>query len=148
MRQDQIRPPKGAKKPRKRLGRGNGSGNGNFSGRGMKGQNSRSGGGVRPGFEGGQNPLIKRLPSMRGFNNIFRKEYVPVNLDSLAKFPENSEVTPELMLKTGLVKNPRTPIKILGRGDLNIPLLVQAHKFSYSAINKIKAAGGSIKEIK
>jgi large subunit ribosomal protein L15 len=114
----------------------------------MKGQNSRSGGGVRPGFEGGQNPLMKRLPSMRGFNNIFRKEYAPVNLDSLAKFPENSEVTPELMVKTGLVKNPRTRIKILGRGNLNIPLLVQAHRFSYSAINKIEAAGGSVKEIK
>jgi large subunit ribosomal protein L15 len=147
MRQDQIKPPKGAKKPRKRLGRGNGSGHGNFSGRGMKGQNSRSGGGVRPGFEGGQLPLIKRLPSMRGFTNIFRKEYAPVNLDSLSKFPENSEVTPELMVKTGLVKNPRTLIKILGRGNLNIPLVVQAHKFSSSAINKIEAAGGSVKEI-
>jgi len=147
MRQDQIKPPKGAKKPRKRLGRGNGSGHGNFSGRGMKGQNSRSGGGVRPGFEGGQNPLIKRLPSMRGFNNIFRKEYAPVNLDSLSEFPENSEVTPELMVKTGLVKNPRTLIKILGRGNLNIPLVVQAHRFSSSAINKIEAAGGSVKEI-
>ena len=147
MRQDQIKPPKGAKKPRKRLGRGNGSGHGNFSGRGMKGQNSRSGGGVRPGFEGGQLPLIKRLPSMRGFNNIFRKEYAPVNLDSLSEFPENSEVTPELMVKTGLVKNPRTLIKILGRGNLNIPLVVQAHRFSSSAINKIEAAGGSVKEI-
>ena len=147
MRQDELRPPKGARRARKRVGRGDGSGHGSFSGRGMKGQNSRSGGGVRPGFEGGQLPLSKALPKMRGFTNIFRQEFSVVNLDKLAGFPANSEVTPKLMAEAGLVKNLKSRVKVLGRGELGIPLLVEAHRFSGSARQKIEAAGGSIREI-
>ena len=108
MRQHELRPPRGAKRPRKRIGRGDGSGHGSYSGRGMKGQNSRSGGGVRPGFEGGQLPLTKALPSMRGFTNIFRTEYAVVNLDRLTRFPANTEVTPAQMLQVGIIKDLRT----------------------------------------
>lgn len=147
MKLHELSPPKGAKRPRKRVGRGDGSGHGSFSGRGMKGQNSRSGGGVRPGFEGGQVPLIKGLPSMRGFTNIFRKEYSVVNLDRLAQFPANSEVTPQLLLDSGVVKNLKRPVKILGRGELDSPLVVEAHRFSSSARQKIETAGGSVREI-
>ena len=113
----------------------------------MKGQNSRSGGGVRPGFEGGQIPLIKGLPSMRGFTNIFRKVYSVVNLDRLAQFPANSEVTPQLLLDSGVVKNLKRPVKILGRGELDSPLVVEAHRFSSSARQKIETAGGRVREI-
>ena len=147
MKLHELRPPKGAKRPRKRIGRGDGSGHGSFSGRGMKGQNSRSGGGVRPGFEGGQIPLIKGLPSMRGFTNIFRKVYSVVNLDRLAQFPANSEVTPQLLLDSGVVKNLKRPVKILGRGELDSPLVVEAHRFSSSARQKIETAGGRVREI-
>ena len=147
MRQHELRAPKGARRPRKRVGRGDGSGHGSFSGRGVKGQNSRSGGGVRPGFEGGQLPLTKALPSMRGFTNIFRKEYDAVNLDRLSSFPADSEVTLERMVEAGIVKNLRKRVKILGRGELDTPLVVEAHRFSGSARHKIEAAGGSVKEI-
>jgi large subunit ribosomal protein L15 len=147
MRQHELRAPKGARRPRKRVGRGDGSGHGSFSGRGVKGQNSRSGGGVRPGFEGGQLPLTKALPSMRGFTNIFRKEYNVVNLDRLSGFPAESEVTLERMVEAGIVKNLRKRVKILGRGELDTPLVVEAHRFSGSARQKIEAAGGSVKEI-
>jgi len=113
----------------------------------MKGQNSRSGGGVRPGFEGGQIPLIKGLPSMRGFTNIFRTFYSVVNLHRLSVFPPDTEVTPRAMLNAGLVKNLRKPIKVLGRGEIETPLVVQAHGFSESARRKIEAAGGRVKEL-
>lgn len=147
MKQHQLALPRGAKKARKRIGRGDGSGNGSFSGRGMKGQNSRSGGGVRPGFEGGQLALIKGLPTMRGFNNRFRKEFSVVNLDGLAKFEAGSDVTPQIMLGKGLIKDLRVPVKVLGRGDVTGPLTVEAHRFSASAKRKIEAAGGTVKEI-
>ena len=112
----------------------------------MKGQNSRSGGGVRPGFEGGQLPLIKGLPSMRGFTNIFRKVYSVVNLSDLASFAPDTEITPRAMRRAGLVKNLKRPIKVLGRGEIETPLIVQAHRFSDSARLKIEAAGGRVKE--
>lgn len=147
MKQHQLALPRGAKKARKRIGRGDGSGNGSFSGRGMKGQNSRSGGGVRPGFEGGQLALIKGLPTMRGFNNRFRKEFSVVNLDGLAKFEAGSDVTPLVMLGKGLIKDLKVPVKVLGRGEVVGPLTVEAHRFSVSAKRKIEAAGGTVKEI-
>lgn len=147
MQQQDLRPPAGAKKARRRRGRGDSSGYGSFAGRGMKGQNSRSGGGVRPGFEGGQLPLSKKLPFIRGFTNIFRVEYSVVNVEALSAFEANSEVTPEVLNDTGVLRNLNKPVKILGRGDLDIPLAVTAHKFSASARQKVEAAGGSAREI-
>ncbi len=144
MQQHLIRPPKGAKKQRRRVGRGDGSGFGSFAGRGMKGQNSRSGHKGSGGFQGGQNSLLKSLPSIRGFTNIFRREYSVVNLDQLAAFPADTVVNPELMVDAGLVKNGSSLIKVLGRGDLDTPLAVSAHGFSRSAQAKIEAAGGSV----
>ena len=147
MQQHDFRPPKGAKKNRRRVGRGDSSGFGSYSGRGMKGQNSRTGGGVRPSFEGGQLPLSKKLPKIRGFTNIFRKRYTVVNVDRLAVFPSESEVTPEALSDAGILRNLNNPVKILGRGELNVPLVVSAHKFSASARQQIEAAGGSVREI-
>ena len=147
MQQHDLKPPRGAKRARKRVGRGDGSGSGSYSGRGMKGQNSRSGGGVRPGFEGGQIALIKSLPMIRGFTNVFRKEYSVVNLEELSKFAVNTEVTPQLLQEMGAVKNLKRPVKILGRGTLEIALTVEANKFSKSAKDKIEAAGGSVREV-
>ena len=147
MQQHHLRQPAGAKRPRKRVGRGDGSGRGSYSGRGMKGQKSRTGGGVRISFEGGQLPIVKALPMLRGFTNIFRKEYAVVNLSSLAVFPAGSEVTPLTLLARGVVRNLKKPVKILGGGDLEAPLVVEAHKFSRSAREKIEAAGGSAREI-
>jgi large subunit ribosomal protein L15 len=147
MKQHQLSSPKGAKKIRKRVGRGDGSGHGSFSGKGMKGQNSRSGGGVRPGFEGGQTASIKGLPTMRGFTNRFRKEFSVVNLDSLSRFGAESEVTIQAMLGKGIIRNAKVPVKILGRGEITKPLTVEAHQFSASARKKIEAAGGVVKEI-
>jgi large subunit ribosomal protein L15 len=136
----------GSRHPRKRLGRGIGSGTGKTAGRGHKGQNARSGGGVRPGFEGGQNPLYRRLPK-RGFTNRSRKEYAIVNLDALNRFAAGTEVTPELLLESGIVKNPKDGIKILGNGELAVQLSVKANKFSQSAVEKIQAAGGKTEVI-
>ena len=147
MQQHNLRPPKGARKNRRRVGRGDSSGYGSYSGRGMKGQNSRTGGGVRPSFEGGQLPLSKKLPKIRGFTNIFRKRYSVVNVDRLAVFPSESEVTPEALSDAGILRSLKNPIKILGRGELNVPLVVSAHKFSNSARHQIEAAGGSVREI-
>ena len=147
MQQHLLRPPEKSKKNRKRLGRGDSSGHGSFSGKGMKGQKSRSGGGVRPGFEGGQQPLIKSLPMIRGFTNIFRTVYNEVNVDKLAGFAADTEVTPEVLVEAGLIKNTKHRVKILGRGDLEVSLVVQAHKFSRSAREKIEAAGGSVREV-
>ena len=148
MRLDQLRAPKGARRARKRIGRGNGS-KGTYSGRGMKGQKARSGGGVRPSFEGGQLPLMKRLPTQRGFTNIFRVEYATVNVDELAaRFDHNAEITPEALREARLVRGRGTPVKVLGRGEIDRALTVSAHRFSGEARRKIEAAGGVAMEIK
>lgn len=147
MKQHELRPPQGAKKNRKRIGRGNARGTGTYSGRGLKGQNSRSGGGVRPGFEGGQQRLIKGMPTLRGFTNIFRTEYAPVNIDTLTGFETGTEVTLGLMVSSGIVKDLSNPVKVLGRGEITIPLTVEANSFSESAKRKIEAAGGSVREV-
>ena len=137
----ELRPAKGKKHAKKRVGRGMGSGSGKTSGRGHKGQGSRSGGGVRPGFEGGQMPLTRRVPK-RGFHNPFRTKFIPVNLDGLDRFDSGQEVSPELLRELGLVG--RGLVKILGRGELSRPLTVKAHGFSRSAVEKIEAAGGRV----
>ena len=147
MRQDELSPVPGAKRGRKRVGRGDGSGHGTYSGRGCKGQKSRSGYRMKPGFEGGQLPLIKRLPRKRGFTNIFRTEYSIVNINKLNIFEPGSEVTPEKLVAAGVVKSLRHPIKILAEGDINHPLVVKANKFSAAAKAKIEAAGGKVEEV-
>ncbi|MBC8588145.1 50S ribosomal protein L15 [Paratissierella segnis] len=138
----------GGSKARKRLGRGIGSGLGKTSGKGHKGQNARSGGGVRPGFEGGQMPLFRRLPK-RGFTNIYAKEYAIINIDDLNKFADNTVVTPELLFSEGVVKKGKAKdgIKILGDGELAVKLTVKAQKFSKTAAEKIEAAGGRVEVI-
>ncbi|AJS60261.1 50S ribosomal protein L15 [Paenibacillus sp. IHBB 10380] len=136
----------GSRKERKRVGRGTSSGTGKTSGRGHKGQNSRSGGGVRPGFEGGQNPLYRRLPK-RGFTNPTRKEYAIVNIEDLNNFAADTEVTPEFLFENGIVKNAKSGIKILGNGEVTVKLTVKANKFSQSAVEKIEAAGGKTEVI-
>jgi large subunit ribosomal protein L15 len=136
----------GSRQTRKRVGRGVGSGMGKTSTRGHKGQNARSGGGVRLGFEGGQNPLYRRLPK-RGFNNQFRTEYAVVNVQDLNAFEAGTEVTPELLKQAGLVKDQLDGIKILGTGELTVKLTVKANKFSQSAVEKIQAAGGQTEVI-
>ena len=147
MQAHQLKPPRGARRARRRLGRGDASGHGSYSGRGMKGQKARSGRKPKLGFEGGQTRLIKRLPHRRGFTNIFRIEYVEVNVRQLERFQPGSEVTPELLRQAGLIKTLRRPLKILGDGDLTKPLTVSAHKFSVSARQKIEAAGGKALEV-
>jgi len=147
MRQDELSPASGSKKDRKRVGRGDGSGYGSYSGRGCKGQKSRSGYKMKRGFEGGQLPLIKRLPQKRGFVNIFKTEYSTVNINKLNIFESGSEVTPERLVTAGLVKSLRYPIKILAEGEINHPLLVKANKFSVTAKAKIEAAGGTVEEV-
>jgi large subunit ribosomal protein L15 len=147
VRQDNLSPIPGSKRPRKRVGRGNSSGHGTYSGRGIKGQKSRSGNKVRPGFEGGQLPLIKRLPEKRGFTNIFRIEYSIVNVDKLNNLASESELTPEKLLAAGLVKSLKRPIKILGNGEIKHPVVVKANRFSAAAKAKIEAAGGKAEEV-
>ncbi|MBT3362301.1 MAG: 50S ribosomal protein L15 [Chloroflexi bacterium] len=142
MLQNELKPPAGSKHKRKVSGRGDGSGHGTYSGRGCKGQKSRSGGNVHPRFEGGQLPIIKRLPRQRGFTNIFRTEYTTVNLGRLDIFADKQEVTPELLVKAGLIKSTRVPVKILGHGDISKKLTIKASKFTQSAIKKIETAGG------
>lgn len=146
MKQHEISPAAGSRKDRKRVGRGDGSGNGTYSGRGCKGQKSRSGYSIKPGFEGGQLPIIKRLPRKRGFTNLFRKEYSIVKLGALNIFEANSEVTPEALLDAGIVKSLKLPVKILADGDMNHPLTVKADKFSAAAKTKLEAAGGKAVE--
>ncbi len=141
-----LKPAKGAVKNKKRVGRGTGSGLGTTAGRGMNGQNSRSGGGVRPGFEGGQMPLFRRIPK-RGFNNIFKKDWTIVNVSTLNRFADNTEITPEVLLEAGLIKKVGYGIKILGDGSLDKKLVVKANKFTPSAISKIEAAGGKAEVI-
>ncbi|MDD4984651.1 MAG: 50S ribosomal protein L15 [Dehalococcoidales bacterium] len=147
MRQNELTPALGSRKERKRVGRGNASGHGTYSGRGLKGQKSRSGCKMKPGFEGGQLPLIRRLPRKRGFTNVFRVECSVVNLDKLNFFEAGSEVTPERLLAAGVIKSLQLPVKILAGGDISYPLLVKADKFSTAARAKIEAAGGTAEEI-
>ncbi len=137
-----LRPPKGAKHSKRRVGRGHGSGYGKTAGRGHKGAQSRSGFSFKRGFEGGQMPRHRRVPK-RGFTNPFRVEYAIVNLDTLVEvFDAGSDVTPELLRERGLVREKRALIKVLGRGDVTKKLTVRAHKFSETAAQKITAAGG------
>jgi large subunit ribosomal protein L15 len=147
VRQDELSPALGARRGRKRVGRGDGSGHGTYSGRGVKGQKSRSGFSRKRGFEGGQLPLIKRLPRKRGFTNIFRTDYSLVNVDMLNRFEAGSEVTPERLVEAGVVKSLGKPIKVLARGDISHPLSVKANAFSAAAKAKIEAAGGKVEEI-
>ena len=147
MRQDELSPAPGSKRRRKRVGRGDGSGHGTYSGRGCKGQKSRSGYKMSRGFEGGQLPLIRRLPRKRGFTNIFRTEYSIVNVGKLSMFEAGSEVTPERLVVAGVVKSLRHPIKVLAEGDINHPLVVKANRFSAAARAKIEAAGGEVEEV-
>ncbi len=146
MRLHELRPAEGAKKSPQRIGRGTGSGWGKTAGKGQKGQNSRSGGGVRPGFEGGQMPLYRRLPK-RGFTNIFAKEYTCINVDRLNIFEDGTVVTPELLRESGMAKRVNDGIKILGNGNIEKKLTVKANKISKAAAKKIEAAGGKVEVI-
>jgi len=140
---DNLRPPRGAKRPPKRIGRGHGSGQGKTAGRGHKGAKSRAGFKFKRGFEGGQMPLHRRVPK-RGFHNPFRVEYEIINLDTLGeRFEAGAVVTPELLRERGLVQRADRPLKVLGRGEIGKALTVQAHKFSGRAAEKIAAAGGT-----
>lgn len=141
MRLNELKAPIGSNHRRKRVGRGEGSGHGKTSGKGNKGQLARSGGSVRPWFEGGQMPLQRRLP-IRGFTNIASKEYAIINLDVLNKFPDNTVVTPKLLKSTGIIKKTKDGVKVLGDGELKSSLIVKAHSFSKSAETKIREAGG------
>lgn len=136
-----LAPAPGAKKKRKRIGRGPGSGHGKTATKGHKGLLARSGGGKRPGFEGGQMPLVRRIPK-QGFQNPFRTEYAIVNLKSLAALSSVDPITPQALVDAGLIKRTRRPVKILGQGELGRAVVIQAHKFSQSAVTKIEAAGG------
>lgn len=138
----------GGVKARKRVGRGIGSGIGKTSGKGHKGQNARSGGGVRPGFEGGQMPLFRRLPK-RGFTNVFKKEYAVINVSDLNAFENGAEVTPEILIDSGLIKKSKAKdgVRILGDGEINVKLNVKAQHFSKTAAEKIEAAGGKAEVI-
>lgn len=146
MKLHELKPSEGSRGTRKRVGRGYGSGLGKTSGRGQKGQKARSGGGVRPGFEGGQMPLIQRLPK-RGFKNPTRKTYTLVNIETLNRFEAGTEVTPELLLETRVIRKLNDGVKILGLGKLENKLTVKAHKFSASAKEAIESAGGNIEVI-
>ena len=147
MKQHHLTPARGARRKPRRIGRGDGSGKGSYSGRGMKGQKSRSGGGVRPNFEGGQLPMTKAMPMLRGFTNIFRQEYAEVNLEGLAGFPKGSRVTPQTLKEAGMLKNLKQPVKVLARGKLTKPLTVAAHRFSKAARGAIEAAGGTVEDL-
>lgn len=146
MKLHELRPAEGARKAPKRVGRGTGSGLGRNAGKGEKGQKARAGGGVRPGFEGGQMPLYRRLPK-RGFTNIFAKEYSEINVERLNIFEDGTEVTPELLLEKGIVKKAKNGVKVLGNGELQKRLTVKAAKFTKAAAEKIEAAGGKVEVI-
>ncbi|MBE6101833.1 MULTISPECIES: 50S ribosomal protein L15 [unclassified Selenomonas] len=146
MKLHELQPAEGSRKERNRVGRGLGSGNGKTSGRGMKGQNSRSGGGVRTGFEGGQMPIYRRLPK-RGFKNIWAKTFAEVNVESLNRFEDGAVVDPVALVESGILKNVRDGIRILGKGELTKKLTVRANGFTKSAEEKITAAGGQIEKI-
>lgn len=143
-----LRPNPGAKKKRKRVGRGIAAGQGKTAGRGTKGQGARSGGGKGPYFEGGQLPLARRLPFKRGFTNINKVYYKPVNLEQLAQFDfDGADVTPEILTAIGLLKKVTDPVVVLGNGELSVALNIKAHRFSASAKEKIEAAGGTVEII-
>lgn len=146
MKLHELSPADGSKQTRTRVGRGLGSGLGKTSGRGHKGQNARSGGGVRPGFEGGQKPLYLRLPK-RGFYNKFAKEYAEVNVSTLNRFDEGAIVDPVALMEMGILKDVQDGVRILGNGELAKPLTVKAHGFTKSAAQKIEAAGGKVEVI-
>jgi large subunit ribosomal protein L15 len=141
---DDLRPNKGANTSKRRLGRGHGSGRGKTAGRGTKGQNSRSGGGVRPGFEGGQLPIQQRMPYKRGFTNVWATPWETVNLGRIAELGIEGEVTPEVLEAHGLIRSTRFPVKILGNGEVSTKLTVKAQAFSKSAKEMIEQAGGTV----
>ncbi len=143
MKINELSPAEGSRRARKRVGRGPGSGHGKTSCRGHKGQNSRSGGGVRPGFEGGQMPIHRRLPK-RGFKNPFRKEYSVVNVGDLSRFEPNTQLDPDSLQEAGLVWKMLDGVKLLGNGEISQPLVVRIHKISNSARVKIEGAGGKV----
>lgn len=144
-----LKPNEGSKKARKRIGRGPGSGSGKTAGRGTKGQNARSGGGVRQYHQGGNLPIFRKLPFLRGegFTPLNRTRYSEVNLDALKEFKAGSEVTPESMKAAGLLKNEKKPIKIMGRGEIDVALNIKAHKVTEGARQKIEKAGGTVETI-
>ena len=146
MRLHELKSPEGARKAKKRVGRGIGSGHGKTCGAGHKGQNARSGGGVRPGFEGGQMPLQRAVPK-RGFTNIFKKEYNEINVARLNVFADGTEVTPALLKQHGMIKSMKDGVRILGAGELGKQLTVKAHGFSKTAVEKIEKAGGKVEVI-
>ncbi|MBN2516215.1 MAG: 50S ribosomal protein L15 [Deltaproteobacteria bacterium] len=146
MKLSRLKPPEGSRKKKKRVGRGNGSGHGGTSCKGSKGQNARSGGGVKPGFEGGQMPLSRRLPK-RGFRNKFRKDIIAVNLEQLKKFEEGSVVDSDTLFHQGIIKRKGDGVKILGKGDITYPLTLKVNNISRGAKEKIEASGGSVEVI-
>lgn len=146
MKLHELKGSEGSRTKRKRVGRGMASGHGKTSGKGHKGQNARSGKGTRLGFEGGQTQLFQRLPK-RGFTNINRKEYAVVNIETLNRFDDNTEVTPELLVESGIVRKKAQDVKVLGNGNLEKNLTVKAHKFSAAAVEAIEAAGGKTEVI-
>lgn len=146
MKLNELAPAPGSRKACKRKGRGPGSGNGTTGGRGTKGHKSRSGGGVRPGFEGGQMPIHRRLPK-RGFTNIFKKEYALINIRDLARFEPGDPIDEALLIKEGLIKGQYEGIKLLGQGEIDKPLVVKVHKASKTALSKMEKAGGKVEVI-
>ncbi|MDD4689115.1 MAG: 50S ribosomal protein L15 [Eubacteriales bacterium] len=142
----ELTPPAGSTTEPKRKGRGKGTGQGKTAGKGHKGQNARSGGGVRPGFEGGQMPIYRRLPK-RGFTNIFAKQYVEINVEQLNKFDNGTEVTPEVLKAAGVISEIRDGVVVLGRGEINVAVNVKAARFSKTASEKIEKAGGKAEVI-
>jgi large subunit ribosomal protein L15 len=147
MKLHELSPPAGAKKNRKRVGRGNASGHGTYSGRGLKGQKARAGGNINPRFEGGQIPMVLRLPHKRGFHNRFREEHHIVKVEELERFQSGAEVTPEALLGAGLIPNMKLRVKLLGNGDLSKPVTVRVHKWSQGAQQKVEAAGGTLERL-
>ncbi|NWF58733.1 MAG: 50S ribosomal protein L15 [Fischerella sp.] len=143
MRLNDVRPQKGSKKRPRRLGRGVSAGQGASAGKGMRGQKARSGGGTRPGFEGGQQPLYRRIPKLKGFPLVNRKKYTTINVEKLASLPANTEVTLTYLKEAGILTAVKGPLKILGDGELSVPLNVKAAAFTGTARSKIEAAGGS-----
>ena len=137
----------GVRRRRRRIGRGNGSGRGTYSGKGLKGQKARSGKGPRLGFEGGQLPLMKRLPEKRGFTNIFKTDYALVKIGALSIFSGTEPITPESLVQKGLLKSLKFPVKILGDGEIAQALTISAHRFSTSARRKIESVGGQVEEL-
>ncbi len=147
MMEHKVVPSPGARKGRKRVGRGDSAGQGSTAGRGMKGQKSRSGSSIRAGFEGGQNQLIKGLPMKRGFNNIFKTYYSLISLETLETFAAGDRITPELLRERGFLKSLKQPVKIVGDGQLTKAVTVAAHRFTGSAREKIEAAKGKVEEL-